>query len=121
MITFIKLAALRIFHLPHSHESYGATTQRNQQITNSPDWKEDLQRFSDERARQAISGGHAKQGLSRSTAKPQSNLKPPSLHQGTLTDLKVWWGKALAPYKPREIDLKSFAPPPKKRPNHWTS
>ena len=43
----------------------------------------------------------------------------PRLKQGTLTDLKAWWGKAITSYTPPPSPLSSFAPPPVKKTNRW--
>ncbi|MBI4533240.1 MAG: hypothetical protein HY711_04765 [Candidatus Melainabacteria bacterium] len=51
--------------------------------------------------------------------KPRQYGEKVHAKQGTLTDLKIWWGKSMALSSTGSIDLTTFAPPPVKRPNHW--
>jgi hypothetical protein len=41
------------------------------------------------------------------------------LRQGTLTDLKIWWGKATVYKTPEPSELTRFAPVPPKKSNRW--
>lgn len=48
---------------------------------------------------------------------PLPASKPPK--QGTLTDLKIWWGKATVYQTPDPRQLSQFSPAPPKKKNRW--
>ncbi len=65
-------------------------------------------------------------GVTPSNSSSQAPPAPPpplppaiQLRQGTLTDLKIWWGKATLYKAPDPQELAKFAPVPAKKSNRW--
>lgn len=98
----------------------GAASSTNDATPQNPGkapWQEELYRLASQRNhhQSLTTSPHLADALTKpvhpATYKPLAN--------GTITNLKVWWGKSIAPYKPKDVDITTFAPAPKKHPNPW--
>jgi hypothetical protein len=120
MFTFIKIAYHQVLHGRTIervvHKPYSRRTDElpQQDGARSNPWERELARLAlprdpNERRR------HLRSQLPR----PSADLEKSQRKQGTLTDLKIWWGQATSPTKPATPDLGSFAPAPSKRRSRW--
>jgi hypothetical protein len=113
MFTFIRLGYNRVLNKSANTPTRVATPKN----PGKEPWKEELYRLASERnCKKAEVAGPNLANVLHNKPRPMAASPMP---KGTITNLKVWWGKAIAPYKPKEVDITTFAPPPKKHPNHW--
>jgi len=123
MFTFIKIAYHQALH-GRNVEKIGRRPVIGHHVPPQSEdddllnpWETELSRIATNRGEQAVPIKHYKGKLPRPEipARPENEI---SGRQGTLTDLKIWWGNASAA-KPGEIDIKSFAPAPRRHQTRW--
>ena len=114
MFTFIRIAAMHVLNGDHNKKTeVEETTEENSERVNP--WQGELDRLA------------YGSGLTRTPRRPNGSYLPkvhmsqnkPASRTGTLADLKVWWGKATATYRPPNTVDRTFSPPPVKKRNRW--
>ena len=119
MFTFIRLALTNALsgtrHIDIDHVD--EISPRDDVQQGNP-WRQELDRLA-----------NCPDGLTGTSRRPSGSYlpKPQAVPRklppkaGTITDLKVWWGKAITTYRPpTNVDVTNFAPPPERKRNHWS-
>ncbi|GEM_PF-2932449 len=80
-------------------------------------WQRELDRLARRRGTGPEIGSPS--GSEQAPPPPAPLPKGPQWKQGTLTDLKIWWGKATVYRAPDQSALNRFAPAPSRKRNRW--
>lgn len=122
MFTFIRIMSHQILHAqcqePINHEMTAKSPVPHCPMPEGRQlnpWERELSRL----ARREFGNQPLRRMITTTLRGVQKMLPNPSNDLGTLQNLKVWWGNSTSTYKPPSVDLDSFAPTKRRKPNRW--
>ena len=122
MFTFMHFKLSPVVHArnnkPTEHENIRppmpSASRENDAVQLNP-WEKELARL----AQRELTRASFRQTISSTLSRAQKAMSQPLQNFGTLQNLKIWWGNSTSTYQPPSVDLESFAPTRRRKPNRW--